>query len=143
MYRAGGWGADAFLRLSRRTRGWQTILTIEGLANAFTKDETSPLAGSLCPAWRGAVRILHPRADHDLLCAAQAQPRTRQRRVRFALKDTLCRCAGYPTIENAILAAAHSLRTGEPVHPPHIPNSVNAIKFDRAQSQIARMRWRR
>ena len=45
--------------------------------------------------------------------------------IRFALKDTLCRCAGYPTIENAIIAAAESLRTGEPVKPPHIPDSIH------------------
>jgi xanthine dehydrogenase molybdenum-binding subunit len=45
--------------------------------------------------------------------------------VRFALKDTLCRCAGYPTIENAIHAAAESLRTGEPVRKPHIPDSIH------------------
>ena len=45
--------------------------------------------------------------------------------IRFALKDTLCRCGGYPTIENSILAAAESLRTGEPVKPPHIPDSVH------------------
>lgn len=49
--------------------------------------------------------------------------------VRFALKDTLCRCAGYPTIESAILAAAESLRTGEPVKKPtHIPNSIHDHK---------------
>jgi len=45
--------------------------------------------------------------------------------IRFALKDTLCRCAGYPSIENAILAAAESLRTGEPVKPSHIPDSIH------------------
>jgi CO/xanthine dehydrogenase Mo-binding subunit/aerobic-type carbon monoxide dehydrogenase small subunit (CoxS/CutS family) len=45
--------------------------------------------------------------------------------VRFALKDTLCRCAGYPAIENSILAAAESLRTGEPVKKPRIPDSIH------------------
>ena len=45
--------------------------------------------------------------------------------IRFALKDTLCRCAGYPTIENAIIAAAYSLRTGEPIPLPHIPDSIH------------------
>lgn len=35
--------------------------------------------------------------------------------IRHALKDTLCRCAGYPTIENAILSAADAARTGEAV----------------------------
>ena len=48
--------------------------------------------------------------------------------VRFALKDTLCRCAGYPTIENAILAAAQALRTGEPVQKPRIPDSIHGHK---------------
>ena len=47
-------------------------------------------------------------------------------KLRHALKDTLCRCAGYPTIENAILDAAKALRTGEPISPPHIPDSINA-----------------
>src|SRR3990172_3000052 len=46
-----------------------------------------------------------------------------QEEIRAALKDTLCRCAGYPSIENAILAAATSLRTGEALPPPPIPPS--------------------
>jgi xanthine dehydrogenase iron-sulfur cluster and FAD-binding subunit A len=45
--------------------------------------------------------------------------------IRFALKDTLCRCAGYPAIENSILAAAESLRTGEPPKKPNIPDSIH------------------
>ncbi|HUH97034.1 MAG TPA: molybdopterin cofactor-binding domain-containing protein [Anaerolineales bacterium] len=44
--------------------------------------------------------------------------------IREALKDTLCRCAGYPTIENAILAAARALRTGGAVEPPSIQLSA-------------------
>ena len=48
--------------------------------------------------------------------------------IRFALKDTLCRCAGYPAIENSILAAAESLRTGEPVKVPGIPDSIHEHK---------------
>jgi xanthine dehydrogenase molybdenum-binding subunit len=41
--------------------------------------------------------------------------------IRAALKDTLCRCGGYPTIEKAILAAARALRTGEPLPDPDVP----------------------
>jgi selenium-dependent xanthine dehydrogenase len=44
--------------------------------------------------------------------------------IRQTLKDTLCRCAGYPTIENSILAAARSIRTGEPIAPPDIQLSA-------------------
>jgi xanthine dehydrogenase molybdenum-binding subunit len=43
--------------------------------------------------------------------------------IRFALKDTLCRCAGYPTILAAIQAAAQSLRTGSQITEPNIPIS--------------------
>ena len=44
--------------------------------------------------------------------------------IRGALKDTLCRCAGYPAIEGAIMAAAEAVRTGQPVRPPQIAESV-------------------
>ncbi len=43
--------------------------------------------------------------------------------IRFALKDTLCRCAGYPTILAAIQAAAQSLRTGSQSTESNIPIS--------------------
>ena len=55
----------------------------------------------------------------------QRNPNPTRDEIRFALKDTLCRCAGYQMIENSILAAAESLRTGEPVKPPHIPESAH------------------
>jgi len=51
----------------------------------------------------------------------QENPNPSSERVRAALKDTLCRCAGYPTIERAVLAAAEALRTGEAVKAPDIP----------------------
>jgi xanthine dehydrogenase molybdenum-binding subunit len=44
--------------------------------------------------------------------------------IRHALKDTLCRCAGYPTIENSILAAAKSMRTGQAIEPPKVQLSA-------------------
>jgi xanthine dehydrogenase molybdenum-binding subunit len=54
---------------------------------------------------------------HALL---QRNPRPGQAELRHALKDTLCRCAGYPTIERAIQAAAESLASGQPVVSPDI-----------------------
>lgn len=38
-----------------------------------------------------------------------------------ALKDTLCRCAGYPTIIRSVQAAAQSVRTGEAIAEPDLP----------------------
>jgi CO/xanthine dehydrogenase Mo-binding subunit len=54
----------------------------------------------------------------------QKKPNPTSVDIRHALKDTLCRCASYPTIENSILAAAKALQTGEPVSGPDVPPSA-------------------
>ncbi len=40
--------------------------------------------------------------------------------IRYALKDTLCRCGAYPRIVSAVQAAGESLRTGQPVTEPDL-----------------------
>lgn len=52
------------------------------------------------------------------------QPDPSREEIRAALKDTLCRCAGYHAIERAILAAAKSIRLGEPLEEPEVPESI-------------------
>ena len=49
--------------------------------------------------------------------------------IKHALKDTLCRCAGYPAIIGAIRAAAKAIRTGQPVEPPVVAISGKPRKF--------------
>src|SRR5258706_2362894 len=134
----------------------RTILAIEGLAGEFTAKharnakenqlnlgdlrELSPQNGG------GGSNILHPLqeafVEHGAVqcgfcipgqimtayALLERNPNPTKDEVRFALKDTLCRCAGYPTIENSILAAAESLRTGEPVRKPNIPDSIHVHK---------------
>jgi selenium-dependent xanthine dehydrogenase len=107
----------------------KTVVTIEGLAERVHNEmRLHPLQeafvehgavqcgfcipGQILTAYALLKRNLNPAKDE----------------VRFALKDTLCRCAGYPTIENAILAAAQALRTGEPVQKPTIPDSIHTHK---------------
>ena len=68
----------------------------------------------------GQIMTAHALLEHN--------PNPDSADIRFALKDTLCRCAGYPTIENAIIAAAQALRTGEPVQKPNIPDSIHTHK---------------
>jgi selenium-dependent xanthine dehydrogenase len=58
----------------------------------------------------------------------EQNPNPTKDEIRFALKDTLCRCAGYPAIENAVFAAARTLRTGESIPKPNIPESIHAHK---------------
>jgi xanthine dehydrogenase molybdenum-binding subunit len=123
----------------------KTVVTIEGLA-----DLTPTPLGALRHSphfrrkWGETEGGLHPLQEAFIEHGAvqcgfcipgqimtayallERNPNPTQDDIRFALKDTLCRCAGYPTIENAILAAAESLRTGEPVRKPtHIPDSIH------------------
>jgi CO/xanthine dehydrogenase Mo-binding subunit/aerobic-type carbon monoxide dehydrogenase small subunit (CoxS/CutS family) len=51
-------------------------------------------------------------------------PEPDSRDIRQALKDTLCRCGGYPSIERAILDAAHTLVTGEPIARPLLSTDI-------------------
>ncbi len=120
------------------------VVTIEGLA-ALTSPPS--LQGTPSPLPNlGEERALHPLQEAFITHGAiqcgfctpgqimtayallEEQPNATSKEIRKALKDTLCRCAGYPSIENAILAAAESMRTGEPVVPPKIDLSSDPLK---------------
>jgi xanthine dehydrogenase molybdenum-binding subunit len=111
----------------------KTVVTIEGLASALTPNPSPAERWELHPLQEafvehGAVQcgFCIPGQIMTAHALLERNPNPTQDEIRFALKDTLCRCAGYPTIENAILAAAESLRTGEPVRKPtHIPDSIH------------------
>lgn len=58
----------------------------------------------------------------------EKNPDPTEEAIRYALKDTLCRCAGYSTLIEAILAAASSMKDGSPIREPTIPISTgNAV----------------
>ena len=108
------------------------IVTIEGLAGEFTaksakdlmKEERSKNLRDLS-GLRGS-NVLHPLQqafiEHGAVqcgfcipgqimtayALLERNPNPTSDEIRFALKDTLCRCAGYQMIENSILAAAES-----------------------------------
>ena len=103
------------------------IITIEGLAEqVHGVMKLHPLQEAFVE--HGAVQcgFCIPGQIMTAFALLKEKPNPSQEEVRFALKDTLCRCAGYPTIENAILAAAHTLRTGEPLPPPQVPDSFHS-----------------
>ncbi len=125
----------------------KTIVTIEGLAEEVTakmKEERRKNLSGLSEL--GGSKVLHPLqeafVEHGAVqcgfcipgqimtayALLKRNPSPNSDDIRFALKDTLCRCGGYPSIENAILAAAESLRTGEPVQRPNIPDSIHNHK---------------
>ncbi|MBI5935624.1 MAG: molybdopterin-dependent oxidoreductase [Chloroflexi bacterium] len=126
----------------------KTIVTIEGLAalTPLPLPPNAPHLGGVAQSAEGGMK-LHPLqeafVEHGAVqcgfcipgqimtayALLKRNPNPNSDDIRFALKDTLCRCAGYPSIENAILAAAQALRTGEPVQKPtHIPDSVHEHK---------------
>ena len=108
----------------------KSIVTIEGLAERIHEEmKLHPLQEAFVE--HGAVQcgFCIPGQIMTAYALLKRNPNPSSAEIRFALKDTLCRCAGYPSIENAILAAAQALRTGEPVQKPtHIPDSIHSHK---------------
>jgi selenium-dependent xanthine dehydrogenase len=105
----------------------KTILTIEGLAEqVYEVIKLHPLQEAFVQ--HGAVQcgFCIPGQIMTAYALLKRNPNPTSDEIRYALKDTLCRCAGYPSIENAILAAAHTLRTGEPLPAPKVPDSIHS-----------------
>ena len=115
----------------------KNILTIEGLAGSDTdgKPKLHPLQEAFIT--HGAVQcgFCIPGQIMTAYALLQQNPEPSSKDIRIALKDTLCRCAGYPSIENAIQAAAASMRSGEAIKPPSLITSVNPHRLI-GQSQI-------
>ena len=93
----------------------RSIQTIEGLT---PPDGLHPLQQAFLV--HGAVQCGFCIPGQIMTAAAllKQTPEPAPAEIRQALKDTLCRCAGYPAIERAVVAAADSLRTGKPVAGP-------------------------
>ena len=105
------------------------VITIEGIAPAAASD-ISPLQEThthLHPLQEafisyGAVQcgFCIPGQIMTAYALLADHPEPSEAEIRSALKDTLCRCAGYPTIIRAIQSAAVAQHSGEPIVPPDI-----------------------
>ncbi len=104
------------------------ILTIEGLAQQ--KEPQKFVLHPLQEAFvtHGAVQcgFCTPGQIMTAHALLERNPTPSREDIRHALKDNLCRCGAYPAIEDAVLAAAHALQTGEPVPQPSLPESSHA-----------------
>lgn len=110
-----------------------TILTIEGLSQIQNtpaadggKIPLHPLQYSFIEYGAVQCGFCIPGQIMTSYALLQRNPDPSEEDIKYALKDTLCRCAGYPTIINAIKAAAKTMRTGQPVERPRIPLSSHA-----------------
>ncbi len=106
------------------------VLTIEGLAGMFPSEAKGNRLHPLQEAFMeyGAVQcgFCIPGQLMTAYALLQRVPDPSEEQIRQALKDTLCRCAGYPTIIAAVQAAAFVLNNGEggsypPLPPPVLP----------------------
>jgi CO/xanthine dehydrogenase Mo-binding subunit/aerobic-type carbon monoxide dehydrogenase small subunit (CoxS/CutS family) len=126
-----------------RAQGRQ-VITIEALASqtapsgngrqAGAGHEKSRVNGGLHPLQQafithGAVQcgFCIPGQIMTAYALLQRKPDPTDEDIRQALKDTLCRCGGYPSIISAAKAAAVSMRTGELVHPSPLDASATAL----------------
>lgn len=111
------------------------ILTIEGLASPTKASHQNGDLSHLHPLQaafvkHGAVQcgFCIPGQIMTSFALLQRNPQPDAKEIRAALKDTLCRCAGYPSIERAILAAAEAMRAGEVVPDPVIDPSAEPLE---------------
>lgn len=97
----------------------KSITTIEGLAKEKEdRVELHPLQETFIN--NGAVQcgFCIPGQIMTAYGLLQREPNPTSDDIHHALKDTLCRCAGYPIIERSILEAAEAVRTNSPVKKP-------------------------
>jgi len=102
----------------------KTVITVEGLAEyVHHVMKLHPLQEAFVE--HGAVQcgFCIPGQIMTAFALLKSNPNPSKEEIRHALKDTLCRCGGYPMIEKAILAAAHTLRTGDPLPLPEVYES--------------------
>ncbi len=95
------------------------VLTIEGLG---TPQALHPLQQAFVE--HGVVQCGYCIPGQIMAAAGclLAHPDPTDADVRGALKDTLCRCAGYPSLLRAVQDAARTMRIGEPMRGPSVPD---------------------
>ena len=105
----------------------KNIVTIEGLAERVNKEiKLHPLQEAFIEYGAVQCGFCTPGQIMTAYALLKKNPNPSRSEIRRALKSRLCRCAAYPSIENAILAAAQALLTGEQVRGPKISPSIHA-----------------
>jgi selenium-dependent xanthine dehydrogenase len=102
----------------------KNILTIEGLSEP---DQLHPLQEAFIQYGAVQCGFCIPGQILTAYALLERRPDPTSEEIRHDFKDTLCRCAAYPMIEQAIKAAAYSMRTDEPIPSPEIPESTHPL----------------
>ena len=104
------------------------ITTVEGLAQKDAAGRLHPLQDAFIKYGAVQCGFCIPGQLMTSYALLEHNPDPSEDDIKYALKDTLCRCAGYPAIIGAIQAAGKSLRTGQPVEAPQVAPSAHAGK---------------
>ncbi len=119
-----------------RAEGKQ-ILTVEGLAGASRQVGASnsedmshlhPLQEAFVEYGAVQCGFCIPGQLMTAYALLQRNPDPSDEDIRHALKDTLCRCAGYPAIIRSVQAAAKALRSGTEVALPDAVTSGSPME---------------
>ena len=104
----------------------RSILTIEGLAQRVNQElNLHPIQEAFIQFGAVQCGFCTPGQIMSAYALLKRNPNPTSAEIRAALKNKLCRCGGYLAIERAILAAARTLLTGEPLPSPLIPDSIH------------------
>jgi xanthine dehydrogenase molybdenum-binding subunit len=99
-----------------------SVETIEGLAQGGT---LHPLQEAFIQGGAPQCGFCIPGIVMTAKGLIEANPDPSDHDIKVALKDTLCRCAGYSFITHAIQSAAKQMRQGQPQnHLPALPETV-------------------
>lgn len=104
------------------------IITIEGLAKNVGNDGNvytvlHPLQDAFIEYGAVQCGFCIPGQIMTSYALLEKNPSPEVKDIKYALKDTLCRCAGYPSIIGAVQAASESIESGKPVISPVIQTS--------------------
>ncbi|PKO14232.1 MAG: aldehyde oxidoreductase [Chloroflexi bacterium HGW-Chloroflexi-10] len=105
----------------------KSITTIEGLQK--NEIELHPLQEAFVEYGAVQCGFCIPGQIMTSYALIDKNPRPSVDQIHYALKDTLCRCAGYPSIVGAIQAASDALMDQKPVIPPFVPPAQNAKRM--------------
>ena len=94
------------------------VLTIEALG---TPDALHPLQQAFIEHGVVQCGFCIPGQIMSAAACLLDHPEPSEADIRLALKDTLCRCAGYPSLLRAVQDAARAMRTGDPLAGPELP----------------------
>jgi xanthine dehydrogenase molybdenum-binding subunit len=111
----------------------KTILTIEGLAELTNPNSRLQTNGHLHPLQQAFIQLgavqcgfCIPGQIMTAYALLQRNPDPTEEEIKIALKDTLCRCAGYPAIIQSVQQAARVLRGESSEYHVDIPTAARA-----------------